>query len=136
MKSESSEKVHKLQHIAMLMGLAALIVFGASGQARAETDYRCLTDCIHKGKDSHKCMKQCAYDPPPPSVTPSIKPFSTLVPVEKGKIVLSQPKVAKKPEREDYTCLVACQKHGSLHDFCRQQCVIKEKDKPLSPDPN
>lgn len=112
------------------------LLFCLPGVAGAVTDYSCLTDCIHKGKSSAQCLTQCSYDPPPPAAKQSIKPFEAPKPLDKDQIILPQQKVVNDPGREDYGCLMKCQKNGSLHEFCKQQCIVRKRDKSLSLSPN
>jgi len=37
------------------------MLFGAAGTARADTDYRCLSDCLGGGTAGSRCLASCTY---------------------------------------------------------------------------
>lgn len=104
------------------------LVFGGvlAPPVHAETDYKCLHQCVEQNSDRQACMSRCTYGTKDEGQTPAPagkghKLFAPLVPVEQGEVVTSKPR-AKPPENLDHVCLNACLKEGLQYAYCSQKC--------------
>jgi len=123
----------------------------APAMAWADTDYRCLSDCLHAGAlSAQRCLAQCTYQPltqAPPPLTPEqaqIAPQSRYsqfqAPVPTDELLLppstdqstspwlSTPKSSLSPTTQplgpstNYKCVRDCLGNGYQHDLCVESC--------------
>ncbi len=110
----------------MMRVLAMLLVMVCALPAWADTDHRCLSNCMREGGASAVCMGKCTYTHAPslPSVeNAKPEPFAPLR--RHGAIKSSD--VAKKhvtPEK-NYLCMSECLKQKTPYSFCEQRCAKK-----------
>jgi hypothetical protein len=109
--------------------LIVLFVAGLYAKTvRADTDYRCLNECINGGKTASVCMPRCTYEPNAPEKKPSNKATSThrqfSAPVPSEQLVINRPNhKAVDDQGKDYRCVLECAQSGQQYQFCEQRCV-------------
>ena len=101
-----------------------------SSPAVADTDYRCLNQCVRDGKTSTACMSECTYMPAHAfrsndsknNTTDNHNPLATPQPV--GEDTLLEPKAPTAlPKAKDYVCMATCQKNGMQSELCEKKCT-------------
>jgi len=130
----------------MLRTAVALIIFtGYTIPAIADTDYRCLTQCVNGGRPSTVCLKECSYNNTPlPTSSPSSigtgqerleyshKQFAAPVPVSNG-VILPPVQTNHTAPDKDYVCVAKCQQEGMQYQFCEEKCAKKTQAGSILP---
>ena len=113
----------------MLSKLTPIFLFVlafASFSAQADTDYRCLNECIKNGGSATACLTQCSYNNPKinEKIIPQNKNRELVVPVPIDSVTLPS---AKTPTIEspskDYACRTQCLKSGKQYKYCDGNCI-------------
>lgn len=120
----------------------AFIIFSVSAiSAMADTDYRCLTQCVNNGRTSVACLKECSYNVAPTpapsaggqnSLEFSHRQFSAPAPLNSGTL-LPPVRTNHTSADKDYVCMARCQQNGMQYQFCEEQCT-KNKGASVMPD--
>jgi hypothetical protein len=126
--------------------LAVVLVCGSlSVSALANTDHRCLNNCVSQGTVASSCLQTCTYDSASPLVvqprTAGNNPFTALTRVSSDEISLapvSTQSGAVGPQGRSmtqtgplqgpggrYQCLAQCVQSGLMNDICRRQCGMQ-----------
>lgn len=122
------------------LGTVILLTFlmGSALPAIADTDYRCLTQCVNEGTSSATCLKKCSYNiAPSPTPAPTVgagqetlefshRQFAAPVPLKNGEILPPVHTNHEAPEK-DYACVAKCQQEGMQYQFCEESCTKGEK---------
>lgn len=102
------------------------LMFMVSAPARADTDYRCLTQCVDSGLGSQPCLVRCTYVKakavPDANTVVGHNQFAAPQPSDGTLIAAPLPKTAA--AQEDYQCLAACEKDGEQVVLCQRQCAV------------
>ncbi len=122
------------------LAIVLLSVTLRTAPANADTDYRCLSNCIAIGTTSAAgCRQQCSYNVPlaggagkstrnasvtnvPNGLAATHKVFNTPVPSE--KLIDPKSSLSKKPApSKDYACVQQCLNNGHAYKFCNLSCL-------------
>jgi hypothetical protein len=112
-----------------MMLLAVLAVMPAP----ADTDYRCLHECVNGGRASSACLDDCTYTPEHTfkntNLNPLVanKPFTAPQPLQEHALVLPEPPETRH-ETKDYACAAKCQKSGRQYQLCEELCTEDEDE--------
>ena len=120
----------------MKNSVIALIICGLvafAGKAFADTDYRCLSDCTSKSRDSNTttavCYKKCSYNPKDLEKNSRLKKKSSKNRYNEfsdqyvNRSVAGRTITAPEPPQKNYQCITSCVKQGMQYKFCEIQCA-------------
>jgi hypothetical protein len=134
---------------AWLAILGVIFVTLAIVPARANTDYRCLHDCMAGGASGRSCLVQCTYvpiqkQPSAPSIpgqgptrqSPNAQ-FDAPIPIPTDQITAPpnqtappyatpqkglSPTTAPLGPSTNFQCMNTCTQQGYQHDYCLEAC--------------
>ena len=111
----------------------------AAGPVLADTDYRCLSQCVSNGRTGSVCLPACTYNAPAtvaPKTTPATGVTSSTVGIVSNhrllpqtrfldtSTVLVQPKKPDINESKDYRCIAQCLQANMRYQMCEENCVV------------
>lgn len=123
--------------------LAVVFAIVTAAPALADTDYRCLSDCIKAGRTAYACFATCSYpgeaSPPLQPQGPAQKqsahsPFTAPAPSSEIVVPGFSPLPAGTPASRlspttqplgpstNFRCVNSCLANGYQHELCVQNC--------------
>src|SRR5277367_3066713 len=94
--------------------VAVFLTGGMASSSKADIDYRCLADCVHKSETATMCMPQCTYGEKLPLnedasslVHSSASPLAAPTPA--GNIIFPRSYAGADSVGKDYQCVTECQ---------------------------
>lgn len=136
---------------AAAIGLSSAVLLGALGcAAHADTDYKCLSDCLGNGGVGSRCLASCTYQPmngvqlwqmPPDqaAIMPQSRHSQFFAPVQTDQLTTGSdagpshppystptqqlsPTVQPLGPSTNFKCVRTCLDNHYQHDLCMESC--------------